>query len=40
MVLMAERDRLVGRNTLIGNVRGALQLHKRRPYRSKKQNDS
>ena len=36
VVLMAERDRLVGRNTLIGNVRRALQLHKRRPYRSKK----
>jgi len=40
MVLMAERDRLVRRNTLIRNVRRALQLHQRRPYRSKKQNDS
>src|SRR5579859_600452 len=40
MMLMAERDRLVGHDTLIGNVRRALQLHQRRSYRSKKQNDS
>lgn len=40
VVLMAERDRLVWRNTLIGNVRRALQLHERCPYRSKKQDNS
>jgi hypothetical protein len=40
MVLMAEWDRLIRRDTLIGNVRRTLYLHQRRAYRSKKQNDS
>src|SRR5437588_2320582 len=40
VMLMAEWNWLVGRYTLIGNVRRTLQLHQRRSYRSKKQNDS
>src|SRR5436305_4920692 len=40
MMLVAERDWLVGRNMLSSDVGRALQLHQRRSYRREKKNNT